>query len=116
MDDIYNKLNIIWAFDNPGTFKYIITPLIVDALKRPGKYAQLTLLGATTKLVAEQEKVQDDLRKLIEQGLTVVACKESVELHKVHEKLEALGGIEIKQLAKRALDDSSGPDEKIMML
>lgn len=115
MDDRFNKLSILWTFDNPGTFKYIITPLITDNLGK-GKAVRLTLLGNTTKLVAEKEKVQVDLRKLMDLGVKVVACEESVELNKVREALEAFGGIEIKRLAKRALDDSSGPDEKIMTL
>lgn len=115
MGNNYKKLNIIWTFDNPGSFRYIIIPLMTENLKQ-GKKVQLTIWGPTAKLVAEQEKVQADLRRMMEQGVTVVACKESVELHKVREDVEAFGGIEIRQLAKRALDDTSGPDEKIMTL
>lgn len=115
MDEHYKKLNIIWALASYSAFSFIIIPLINENFKW-GKRVQLTILGPTIKLVTEQEKVQNDLRRLMEQGVTIVACKESVELHKVREQLEAFGGIEIKQLAKRALDDSSGPDEKIMML
>lgn len=115
MNEHYKKLNIIWTLANYSNFRFIIIPLINENFKH-GKRVQLTIWGQTTKFVTEQEKVQNDLRHLMEQGVTIVACKESAELHKVREQLEAFGGIEIKQLAKRALDDSSGPDEKIMML
>lgn len=117
MDDRYSKFNIIWTFDNPGTFKFMVSKLALDTLTQKGcERVQITLWGPTTRLVAEQEQVQRGIRELMDAGVYVVACRASAEEYKVVERLEAFGGIELKKLSKRAVDDSLGTDEKIVMV
>ena len=116
MEESYKKFNMFWTFDNPGAFKFMVCKTVRDALLQKGcESVRLTLFGPTTKLVAEQEQVRNGLLELMRDGVSVVACADSVARYKVREQIESIGGIEIKKLAKRAADDSP-PDEKIVLL
>lgn len=117
MVDRYKKMNIIWSFDNPGAFKYIIRKVALDALKRKDCEAvQLTLVGSTVKSLVEHPALYEGMAELVEAGVSVVACLESAKQYAVCEALSAIEWVELKKLASRAADDASGPDEKIVMV
>lgn len=117
MDDCYKKLNILWSFDNPGAFRYIISKTAMNAIKREGcERVQITLFGGAIRLAAEQARVREGLKELMAAGVIVVASQDDVEAQKLRDKIEAIEGIEIKKLPKRAVDGTSGPDEKLFFL
>ena len=116
MEEGYNKLNIYWTFDNPGCFKFMVRKMALDAIKQEHcESVKLTLFGPTTKLAAEQEDVRNGLLELMSCGVSVIACEDSVRQYQVREALESIGGIEIKKLAKRAVDGAL-PGEKIVSM
>ncbi|MDR7869041.1 MAG: DsrE family protein [Sporomusaceae bacterium] len=69
--------------------------------KLRGWWEDVTLIvwGASTKLLVEDEELQERIRQMIEAGVDVVACVACAKMFGAVEKLESLG-IEVKSMGQ----------------
>ncbi len=85
------KVNILWTNDNPLTSHFMVFMYATNAKLR-GWWEEVDVLiwGATAKLVAEDEKIQERIKLAKEAGVRVVACIACARELGVVEKLESL--------------------------
>ena len=85
-------LYILWTNDNIITAEKMVFMYAINA-KRRGWWENVTLViwGATAKLVAENERVQDLVAEARQAGIYVTACKACADQLGVSEILEAHG-------------------------
>jgi hypothetical protein len=57
----------------------------------------LIVWGPSSKLLSENESLQDNIRSMLKNGIEVTACKACADSYEVSEKLEDLG-IEVKYM------------------
>ena len=118
MDDRYKKLNIIWCrLDSPNTFQFIVRKKALEAVQQDHcESVQVTVMDSTVRTMIEHEAVREGIEALVQAGVRVVVCRDSAERYGLLDKLAGWAGVELRKLGKRAVDDASGPDEKIAMV
>jgi hypothetical protein len=89
-------LYVLWTNDNPITsekmvFMYTINSLLKDWWEN----VTLIIWGAPAKLVSEDENIQKLVKKALEAGVHITACKACADQLGVTETLEKLN-IEVK--------------------
>ncbi len=94
------KLNILWTTNDKDTFESMIAMYSLNSMKSGWWDAvNIIIWGGSTRLSGEDPDVQQELRKLMENGVTVEACKACADKMKVSSKLKELG-IEVKYMSK----------------
>ena len=95
-------LHILWTNDNLLTSQFMVFMYATNSLLK-GWWEEVHLIvwGATAKLLAEDETIQQKLKTFQEAGGNVSACKRCAEELGVLDKLEALGGIEILYIGEQ---------------
>lgn len=91
-------LHILWTNDNFITAEKMVFMYAINA-KINGWWEHVTLVvwGATAKLVAENERIQELIAEARENGIYVTACKACSDQLGVSEILEA-HGIDVQYL------------------
>ena len=91
-------LYILWTNDNIITAEKMVLMYATNAM-RYGWWENVTLVvwGATAKLVAENERIQDLIAEARENGVYVTACKACADQLEVSGILEA-HGIDVQYL------------------
>jgi|SRR6056297_1780054 len=91
-----NKLYILWTNGSALTFKKMVSMYAYNS-KKNNWWSKITIIiwGETTKLVDEDQEVQIHIKKLIESGVNVSACKACADELEVSNHLDQLG-IELK--------------------
>jgi hypothetical protein len=91
-----NKLNILWTNDNVITAEKMVFMYGINA-KKKGWWNEVTIIlwGATVKLVAENEMIQNLIKEAQDAGVHVSACKGCADQLSVSSTLEAFD-IEVK--------------------
>ncbi len=86
------KVNILWTNAHPDLAQTMVFMYAINA-KKQGWFDEVDIIiwGPTAKLVAEDESVQDEIRKAQEAGVKVFACSSCASMYGVVEKLQALG-------------------------
>ncbi len=94
------KVNILWSNPHPDLAQTMVFMYGVNA-KKQGWFDEVDIIiwGPTAKLVAEDESVQDEIRKAQEAGVKVFACSSCASMYGVVEKLQALG-LEVRGMGK----------------
>ncbi len=94
------KLNILWTSDSFDTFKNMISMYTVNSIKNSW-WIEINIIiwGASTKLVHEDVKVQKEIQKMIEKGITFEACKACADKFKASDNMKRLG-INVKYMGK----------------
>jgi hypothetical protein len=89
-------LYVLWTNDNPITAEKMIFMYTVNSLIK-GWWENVTLIiwGAPVKLVSEDVNIQKMVRKALEAGVHITACKACADQLGVTEILEKLN-IEVK--------------------
>jgi hypothetical protein len=89
-------LYVLWTNDNPITAEKMVFMYTINALLR-GWWENVTLIvwGATTKLVSEDENIQELVKDALKAGVHITACKACADQLGVTETLEKLN-IEVK--------------------
>jgi hypothetical protein len=87
-----NRLLILWTSGDPLTARDMVLLYAANAMKH-NWWSQVTLLvwGAADSLIAEDADIQVKLRRAIDAGVRVVACKHCAEEQNVADKLKSLG-------------------------
>lgn len=70
-----NELNVLWTNADPLTAEHMVLLYTINAQKR-GWFEQVNIIvwGATAKLVAEDEKIQNLVKEAISVGVKFRAC------------------------------------------
>jgi len=91
-----NKLNILWTNDNVITAEKMVFMYGINA-KNKGWWDEVTIIlwGATVKLVAENEMVQNLIKEAQNTGVHITACKGCADQLGVTSTLESFD-IEVK--------------------
>ncbi len=86
------QLHILWTNDNIDTAHKMVFMYATNSMLRKWWDAiDLIVWGATAKLVAEDESIQEAIKKAQEAGVQVRACIACANQFGVTEKLESLG-------------------------
>jgi hypothetical protein len=86
------KLVVIWTSgDREVAFKMVF--MYTLNCKRHGWWDDVTLIvwGPSAKILSEDKELQDEIKKIIDAGIKVRACKACSDQYGVSEKLEELG-------------------------
>ena len=86
-----NKLNILWTNDNVITAEKMVFMYGINA-KKKGWWNKVTIIlwGATVKLVAENEMIQNLIKEAQDAGVHISACKGCADQLGVSSTLEDL--------------------------
>ena len=86
------NLLVVWKSDNEIDINNFIMPYTFNS-KRHGWFNDVELLiwGASQHKVAESEEIQTKIKKIIESGIAVYACKFCADNLEVSEKLSSIG-------------------------
>ncbi len=95
-----NHLYILWTNADPITAEKMVFMYSINSLKK-GWWGKVTLIiwGATTKLVGENESIQQKIKEAIKEGMEISACKACADQLGYTNLLEQLG-IEVKYWGK----------------
>ena len=91
-----NHLYVLWTNDNPVTAEKMVFMYTINSLLH-GWWEKVTLIvwGAPAKLVSENDDIQKKVKKALDTGVHITACKACADQLGVSENLEKLG-IEVK--------------------
>jgi hypothetical protein len=91
-----NHLNILWTNGDPITAEKMVFMYAVNSLRK-GWWEKVTVIiwGAPTKLSAESTEIQGEIRKALDAGVHLTACKACADQLGVTETLEKMN-IEVK--------------------
>lgn len=87
-----DKLNILWTTDNKDTIFNMIA-MYAGNSKRLNWWKEVNIIiwGASAKLAGDDTQVQTEILELLNQGITIEACKDCCDNFGVTEKIERLG-------------------------
>ena len=87
-----NHLLIVWTSGDPEVAHKMVFMYAYNAQKN-GWWDQVTLLvwGPSAMLSSEDEKIQESLKKMKDEGMELLACKGCADQYGVSEKLSELG-------------------------
>lgn len=91
-----NELYVLWTSGNRETALSMVFMYTFNA-KTKGWWKDVTLIvwGASSKLLAQDQELQERVRQMIDAGVDVVACVACADMFGVTKTLENLG-IEVK--------------------
>lgn len=92
MDKATNKLLVLWTSNDKETALNMVFMYTKNSQVR-GWWDEVNLViwGASAKLVAEDKEIQEYIKKMIEEGVKVDACKACSDNLGVTEEIEKLG-------------------------
>lgn len=95
-----SELYVLWTSGDREVALGMVFMYTLNAKLR-GWWEDVTLIvwGASTKLLVEDEDLQDRIRQMIDAGVDVVACVACANMYGATEKLESLG-IEVKGMGQ----------------
>lgn len=95
-----DKLNLLWTTDNRDTFFNMLSMYAINALKK-GWWENVNVIiwGASAKLAGHDEQVQAEILEMINEGVTIEACKDCCDRFNVTEVLVKLG-VSVKYMGK----------------
>ncbi len=110
-----NKLNILWVNDNPHTAHSMVFMYAINGMSREWwEEIDIIIWGATAKLVAEDEAIQDKIKLAQQAGINMKACISCANMFGVTEKLQSLG-IEVVGMGTR-LTNILKSEEKLLTI
>ena len=108
------KLYILWTSSDKETFKNMISMYSLNSIKN-GWWDEVEIIiwGGSTKLAGEDEEVQKEIKKLLDGGVIVEACKACSDKLKASSTLKELG-VTVKYMSK--LTDIIKNNEKLITI
>jgi hypothetical protein len=94
------KVNVLWSSGDKDVAKKLVFMYTLNS-KIHGWWDEVRLIvwGPSANLLANDEELSFDVKKMIEKGIEVVACKACSDSYNVSDKLAKLG-IEVKYMGK----------------
>jgi hypothetical protein len=99
-----DKLNILWTTDNKDTIFNMLSMYAINSISNKWwQKVNLIIWGASAKLVGNDIQVQTEIVEMINQGVTIEACKDCCDNFGVTDKLTKLG-INVRYMGKPLTD------------
>ena len=110
-----DKLYILWTTDNKDTVLNMLSMYAINS-KTNGWWEDVNIIiwGASARLAGNDTQVQTEIAEMINQGVTIEACKDCSDNFGVTEKLTKLG-IYVRYMGK-PLTDYIKSGEKILTI
>ncbi len=87
-----NRLNILWTTDNKDTVLYMLVMYAINSkTKNWWDDVNVIIWGASAKLIGTDTQIQAEVIEMINQGVTIEACKACCDNLGVTEELTRLG-------------------------
>ncbi len=87
-----DKLNILWTTDNKDTvFNMLAMYAINSKINNWWQNVNVIIWGASAKLIGNDVQVQTEIKEMINQGVTIEACKDCCDNFNVTNNLIELG-------------------------
>jgi hypothetical protein len=110
-----DKINILWTTDNKDTvFNMLIMYAINSKTNKWWKDVNVIIWGASAKLAGTDAKVQTEIIEMINQGVTIEACKDCCDSFGVTAVLTKIG-INVRYMGE-PLTDYIKNGEKILTI
>jgi len=110
-----DKINILWITDNKDSIFNILTMYTINSKKYGWwQYVNVIIWGASAKLVGTDPQVQTEIKAMINQGVTIEACKDCCDNFGVTDQLTKLG-INVRYMGQ-PLTDYIKKGEKILTI
>jgi hypothetical protein len=94
------KLLVLWTSpDREVALKMVFMYAFNSKLNGWWDDVCLIVWGPSAQLLAQDEELQDHVRKMMEKGVEVVACKACADSYSVSERLATMG-IDVKYMGK----------------
>lgn len=95
-----DKLVVLWTSGDPEVAEKVCFMYTYNA-KKQGWFKEVTLIvwGPSSKLLSENEDLQEYVKKMMEVGIKVEACIHCANMYGVTPKLKELG-IDVKGMGK----------------
>lgn len=94
------KLNILWTNDNKETAHTMVFMYAINSKTRCWwDEVDVIIWGATAKLVAEDEEIQEKIKLAQHAGVNMLACLSCAAQYGVVDQLKSLG-IEVKPMGE----------------
>jgi len=108
-----DKLNILWTTDNKEVFLNMLSMYAINSKKEEWwKNVNLIIWGPSARLTGEDSEIQTEIFEMLNNGITIEACKDCCDNYGVTEKLEMFG-IHMHYMGK-PLTDYIKNNEKIL--
>ena len=86
------KINILWTTDNKDTIFNMISMYAINSKKRGWwKEVNVILWGASVKLAGSETQIQTEILEMLQNGLSVEACKDCCDNFGVADTISKLG-------------------------
>ncbi len=87
-----SRLNVLWTTDNKDTVTHMLGMYVVNA-KAQGWWDEINVIiwGASAKLVAADQEIQELVSEMLNHGVTVEACKACSDSFEVTTSLKSFG-------------------------
>ena len=110
-----DKLNILWTTDNKDTVFSMLSMYSINSMtSKWWEQVNLIIWGASARLAGNDIQVQTEIREMINQGVSIEACKDCCDSFGVTDKLTKLG-INVRYMGK-SLTDYIKSGEKILTI
>jgi len=108
-----SRLAVLWTSGDPEVATKVAFMYTLNA-KRQGWFDEVTLIiwGPSSKLLAENAELQEEVAAMAEAGVEIVACKACADSYGVSKTLEDMG-IEVKYMGRPLTDMLKGNWEVI---
>ncbi len=109
-----NKLNVLWTTAELVTVENMLCMYTVNSIKNGWWDAiNVVIWGQSSKAVAEEPIVREVIKKMLDNGITVEACKACADKYKTSDLLEELG-VTVKYM--QALTDYIRNDDHLITI
>ena len=86
------KINILWTTDNEDTIFNMLSMYAINSKRRKWwKEVNVIIWGASVKLVGSDTQVQTEVLEMLQNGVSVEACKDCCDNFNVADILSRLG-------------------------
>jgi hypothetical protein len=94
------RLVVLWTSGDPEVARKMVFMYVYNA-KKYDWWKEITFIvwGPSSKLLSEDEDLQEKIRKMLKEGIKVEACKACADMYGVSEQLSKLG-IEVRYLGE----------------
>lgn len=108
-----DTLCILWTSGDPDVALKMVFMYAYNAKKYEWwEGVELIIWGPSAKLTSENEQIQEEIQKMMKQGVQVKACKACADSYGVSKDLKELG-VDVKYMGK-PLTETLKSDQKLM--
>lgn len=95
-----SKLNILWTTAELPTIENMLCMYTINSIKNKWwDEINIIIWGASSKAVGEEPKIRELIKKMLDSGITIEACKACADKYKTSSLLKELG-VTVKYMHK----------------